>query len=477
MTENILNFFKKRYLLVIFLLFAFILIVRIIPEYLIGPTPIGYDSSQAYITSYLLYNGSFLSAIQNFSFLYFIFEILRKTGLDALIAIKIVGPLIYLSLSIAFFLILKDTLKFSRKFTLLGTFLFALQLCTLRFSWDLYRNELALVFALLCIWLVSKFMEEKKIWQLPLILLTAILVIGTHQMVSFLLAVVTILGLLVLIISRKPSWKWLYWLIGAVIIFVWPFAAQHVTIHGFSLWQALDPQNLALYLLPLDLFKLLFFPFFFVFSVIGIIVSKKRPLLLLITLFIFVQSMSMIVFKTGGFFLWDRWMYFLGIPLAIYALEGIRWTVRTFAPKITIHRAYITGFIVILTIAPTLQFLWPQRTLYGANVNRTIFNLFPGSILSNAFIANSYEKNRAKNLLPCLEHLNANYDNLPITYPGNYQAIAYYALPNARNRPPTTPNSPYYVINYIQPENAELAPAFPDMPDCPIFIHPAITKD
>ena len=121
--------------------------VRALAEYRIGTLPLGFDSSYAYVVQYLGKEMGFVEAVSNFNLLYFVFSLMENLGgVDAFLAIKIVGTTLFFLVSLLFGMLLQRVLKLSPWLSGLGVILFGLQLSTLRLSWDLHRNELGITF-------------------------------------------------------------------------------------------------------------------------------------------------------------------------------------------------------------------------------------------------------------------------------------------------------------------------------------------
>src|SRR3989304_7187474 len=120
--------------------------VRIIPEIRAGTWVIGYDTSNTYAAELASYQGSLINWLKTANILYFLFLPFKLIGFTPEMIMKIFGPLLYAGLAVTFYQFCRKLLNFSKIQALFVSILIILQLATLRLSWDLYRNELALIF-------------------------------------------------------------------------------------------------------------------------------------------------------------------------------------------------------------------------------------------------------------------------------------------------------------------------------------------
>jgi hypothetical protein len=442
-------------------------ILRALPEAWIGPTPIGYDASTSYVTAFLGYDKGLGASLRSFSLLYYFFEICRHLGFDALLTIKATGVILYVLVAGCFFLLVRDAFRWSSRFSVYATLLWALQLDALRFSWDLYRNELGLAWAFLCLWQGLLFVRDRRPWRLAAVAALATLTFGTHQITSFALLMFGIGAGVIALLKTHLSRRWLLVLILVTAV-VWPLIASHVQIEGFSLWSPIAPPATER-LLPFNLAYLLFLPFLAGFALIGF-GGTWIPELLLVTLLLGVQSFATILPGVHGFYLWDRWMYFFAIPLTIYALLGIHQCVSWIRPWRLRGPIYLV--VLAILVYPGLQFGLPHRTLYGENVNSAVFDIFPASIDTNAFIPNPFERQLNKNLGSCLRSLaHIHNGSTAVVIKSTYIPVAiYYAPTLAGFFTAVPPLQSYYLFDYTRSTVDGTTQPVSGVPaSCPIF--------
>jgi hypothetical protein len=163
-----------------FALAAFLipLFIRSIPEILVGPYPIGWDTIAFYVpntldwatgkvpSSQILGTGPLMFLVSTSLFL-----LLR---VDPIWIFKIMGPILYGNMIWALFRFLKIGLKWPVRQALAGALLTSLYFVTLRISWDLYKNMLGLTFVLLSIPFMGDLKDRKHAVLVSLLTVLAV---------------------------------------------------------------------------------------------------------------------------------------------------------------------------------------------------------------------------------------------------------------------------------------------------------------
>src|SRR5437879_6249271 len=146
-----------RFALAAFLLPLFI---RSIPEILVGPYPIGWDTIAFYVPTTLDWaagKDGYLFMIGEAPLLYMItVPVYLVSRVDPVWIFKVLGPVLYGCMVFALFRFLRLGLFWTERLAFTGSVLTSLYFVTLRISWDLFRNELGLIFVLLSIPLLTK---------------------------------------------------------------------------------------------------------------------------------------------------------------------------------------------------------------------------------------------------------------------------------------------------------------------------------
>jgi hypothetical protein len=154
---KILEFFRRHK----FLLAAFLipLGIRAIPEILVGPYPVGWDTIAFYVPNTLDWaagKAGIAEVVGTAPLMYMIsVPVYLLSRVNPVWIFKIMGPVLYGSMILALFRFLQVGLKWPDKQALGGALLTSLYFVTLRISWDMYRNMLGLTFILLSLPLID----------------------------------------------------------------------------------------------------------------------------------------------------------------------------------------------------------------------------------------------------------------------------------------------------------------------------------
>jgi len=175
------------------LLSAFLmpLVVRAVPEVLMGPYIVGFDPIAYYVPvvySWIRHGVDFWHFVAVVPLLYCILAATTLLGVDIAFAIKVTGPLLHGLLALAAYGFASRALGWSPRKSLFTTLLAALYFVALRVSWDLLRTELALIFLFLTFTMLNRdFNNWKSFVLLPL---TMVLVTLSHELVTVIMLVV-----------------------------------------------------------------------------------------------------------------------------------------------------------------------------------------------------------------------------------------------------------------------------------------------
>src|SRR5713226_9750061 len=164
-----------RFALAAFLVPVFI---RSIPEILVGPYPIGWDTIAFYVPNTLDWaagKAGFTEILGTAPLMYMIsVPIYWVSRVNPVWIFKIMGPILYGSMIWALFRFLKIGLRWPNKQALGGALLTSLYFVTLRISWDLYRNMLGLTLILLSLPLLGDWKAPRKQALLTILIALAV---------------------------------------------------------------------------------------------------------------------------------------------------------------------------------------------------------------------------------------------------------------------------------------------------------------
>jgi hypothetical protein len=140
--------------------------IRAIPEILVGPYPIGWDTIAFYVPNTLDWAAGklgWVTLLGTAPLLYMIsVPVYLLTRVNPVWIFKIMGPILYGGMIFALFRFLRFGLKWAEGMSLGAGFMTALYFVTLRISWDLYRNMFGLAFVLLSLPLFGSLTERRS---------------------------------------------------------------------------------------------------------------------------------------------------------------------------------------------------------------------------------------------------------------------------------------------------------------------------
>src|SRR5665647_690142 len=181
------SLFSKRFVFP-FLAFVVPLLLRAVPEVLMGPYVVGFDTMGHYVPTTLLWlrgNVSFLNFIGTAPLFYSIVVSLVSLGGSVVWVLKVVSVAFEGFLGLSIFGFAKRGLGWSSRKSLATALLGTLYFVALRVSWDSLRNMLGLVFFFVVLMLFSLSEREgysKK--RYVLLSLSMVAVVLSHQLVS-----------------------------------------------------------------------------------------------------------------------------------------------------------------------------------------------------------------------------------------------------------------------------------------------------
>ena len=186
--------FATDYKRALALCFVLGFVVRLIPEVLSYPYPIGFDTVYyaARIKSGVVWD-HWSSIFSSWLLYALLISTYRIVHIDPFLLLKLTAPVLYALNVCGIYYFAERGLKWKAKKALVAAFFFAFQLGALRISWDLYRNTLGLAILLFALPSICK-AETKRDFVLSTLL--SLLVVFVHELVSVVLFTV-VSGMLV----------------------------------------------------------------------------------------------------------------------------------------------------------------------------------------------------------------------------------------------------------------------------------------
>ncbi len=163
-----------------FLLAAFLtpLAIRAIPEIIVGPYPVGWDTIAFYVPNTLDWaagKAGFAEILGTAPLMYLIsVPVYLLSRVNPVWIFKIMGPILYGTMILSLFRFLRVGLKWPDKQALGGALLTSLYFVTLRVSWDMYRNMLGLTFILLSLPLIENLKDLRNQALLSVLVVLAV---------------------------------------------------------------------------------------------------------------------------------------------------------------------------------------------------------------------------------------------------------------------------------------------------------------
>lgn len=374
--------------------------VRLVPEVFAGPNGVvGYDlvayyAPLLYHKEDILTNWRLLFAPPNYSPLIYL-GLLWVPPEFVFPVLRIVAVVSYGFLAAAIYLFAKERIGLDPKWAFFASIFLCLQLATLRIGYDLLKNTLALVFALVI--LSGRFRQS----SLPVRLLTVAVAL-THQLIAAILAGTWVLQLL---LERKKTRKSdryaiaqnLALVIGLIVVgpilgdgfvgqaasgtvYYLPFGAIGTASQPIVNYLTVYPYGqMASMVVQLTLFLL--YPILLLLAVFGV---KKDISLAGWVVVTAIAGFSPIFSPTYAAGLWYRWLFLLVFPLGIYAVLGI----RRILTRLANFRPAAGVLFIALALSPFLWFggnfiLVPPDHASAYFTNPAIIPTFPSSMLQN----------------------------------------------------------------------------------------------
>jgi len=168
------------------MIFLLSLFIRLIPEILAWPYPIGFDTL---IYTDIILNGTYLQKnlielFKSTSLFYIISTAINNIFIgNAILTVKILGPILFAILCYVFYLYSKRVLKWKVWKCFLASLLAGTYFVSLRISWEMYRQMLGLIF-LIAILIIFRFQNTKiKLFTISTL---GILIVWSHEFIAVL---------------------------------------------------------------------------------------------------------------------------------------------------------------------------------------------------------------------------------------------------------------------------------------------------
>jgi hypothetical protein len=357
---NIITDSKKYPYLIVF---SVAIVLRLVPEILAFPYPVGYDVINYYLPVIKNFEQYWPTISNQFPFyvslLYGISEVFRAEP-QLVISSSIV--LVFGLFSIAIFSIGRNLLRLDNFQSIFLSIFVIFQLGVLRTSWDLHKDMFALSLTFFSLLFISKIPKLSK----NLIAVTATLNIVTvlaDRMIGLLLSV-TLIGSFILTRDRGLA------MIAVIVIVIYALSLQanHDNIEynlkmvgpNNSTNEIYNPTNLIILFLVMNAILI-------PSGIVGFIKSKliifKIPLLISV-----IGSFTWIIFPNTSAFLPDRWIVIFSIFLSLFSGYGFISLIEN--RRISISTRKLNNYLIVL-----LPFIF-LGSAFAVSPNNSYFNIY-----------------------------------------------------------------------------------------------------
>lgn len=399
--------------------------IRVYPEILGGTWPIGYDTLNSYLPELAKFDGNFGRWFFGSDLFYLIsWPLLKIFHLDPILFIKAAGCALYGTIAGIFYLFARKFLGWGKLQSFIVGALLVIQLPSLRLSWDLFRNMLALIFLFPAIYCLF---TNHKVKNLICLFILSILIILSNPLVTGLWFVLIIVWLIHKL-ATKEYYNFgmiLLSVLPAVILFLLSMNSSSINNFNNRVYYQAEPERILSYFtayvhtmpykdLSLTITSLFWFYYqlLLVPALYGFWLLRKNILLSALTLWLLLGTFSSLIFGGYGLFVWDRWVIMLVFPFTLYAVAGF-WDIGHRLIQINIFKAHSTQ-ILLKTIA-VISWLALTGLIVGRNfpfvsvpsqfaqppyLNPKINAYLPPSMVNNAV---GFEN--IKDVLSCLDYL------------------------------------------------------------------------
>jgi uncharacterized membrane protein len=294
------------------------MILRLIPEILAYPYPIGYDVINYYLPILKHFDDYSASISTQFPLYISLLHTISSTmNVDPRIVITSAVVLLYGLFSLVIFSTANKLLHLDNLQSVFLSIFLIFQFSVLRTSWDLHKDLFAITLMFLCLYYIEKSQNFRKV--LGVIIPFGILAVLADRMLGFLFSI----SLIVSSIIRRDK------ILGSIAIFI-------IIVFGFLLFTNFDPISTNLQLAgnkdkineiynPVNLIVL-----FLVMNaillpagVVGLLKSKSTMNIFKIPFFIsLVASFSWVIYPNTSALLPDRWITIFSIFLSLFSGYG-----------------------------------------------------------------------------------------------------------------------------------------------------------
>jgi len=353
-------------------IFSIAFVIRLLPEFLSGPYPVGYDLLAGYAPSLYVFPDDTPLRLFGWAWsplaAYILWVFWKLSGVDIFLFLKVAGPVFYGLFVLAFYHLLSRGLCWNKKKSFVTAVLFLLQPAVLRTGWDQLREELGFVFLFILL-AKTKLDIIGGAKQKPLaVIVLSVLVVLSHQLAAVLLFIALFWQFMNSLIRKGILYlKGFFVFIPSVFVFVWGVYGQFVCpnfsgrfmpiqlpsgtgFFTFTNYFLSDPRFVGG-----DFFKVLAYvgslSMYCVAPLVPFAVKGffKDEVFTPMLVWLCVASYSIVVFPWFAFSYYWWWILLLPVPLTVYVGQALeKWEVFAGGRR---FRAVLVGVLLLSIIA------------------------------------------------------------------------------------------------------------------------------
>lgn len=319
--------------------------LRILPEIIAYPYPIGYDVINYYLPVLTKFDNHWNTVSNQYPFYVLtLYLITNVTKLTPHFVTSSSAVVLYILFSISVYQISRRIFNLDQSKSFFSTLFVILQLTLLRTSWDLQKDMLSLTAMLFAITFIST-KNRTTIVNFFLVLFLCIVSVLTDRMIGLLLV-----GTLLIYVTLVRKKMELVLAIATLALFLFSILqSSHQIGQTLLAYPEITSTN---YYLPVNLLVLLlvYTGLLLPFGIYGFL--RSRNIILKIPVLISViGSLSWLLHPFGFLFLPDRWIFIFGIFISIFAAYGINFLImKTSNREARMQTLYMYGFLVPFAI-------------------------------------------------------------------------------------------------------------------------------
>ena len=386
----------------ILFIFSIASLIRIIPELIAYPYPIGYDVINYYIPVLTHFDKYWSTISGQFPFYVSLLHIINiGLSLSPHFVVTTFAIITYGVFAVSIFFIGHKIFKINITYSYYLTFFVIFQIPVLRTTWDLHRD----LFSLSMMFLMLSIIHERKKTNKTVIIIAASILSAIIAISDRMVGLLCILSLITYSFTAKNRLTILCSVICAFSFILFSIAGYGIlhsnTVEGIKRSQSSMPTSYN----PTNLL-ILFFVYNGLITPTGIIGFKlwKNKMLKIPLLITAIGAFSWIVFQKVELLVADRWTILFGIFLSIFSGYGVIQLTRT---NTNVAKILGGSFICIVVVLGITYAIIPNDapfSLYGI-AGKYIHNFAPLTMQFNAMDISDND-----NLMHLISWINNNTD-------------------------------------------------------------------